>query len=198
MIRNRLSLLMTERGLSASKVGNDTKIAKSTLSKISNNNSSKIDYSTINTLCNYLKITPADFFEYSPFDASFYCDRGDLIEPHTSLSFNLTAFINFTKYGDKYESIEFNGFSQDMGHFTNGINDYKNFFEVYLNPIDDTSNYLNELSITFQTQIKEDFSQFVKAYLETQWEKDGNKPAEYDVFISLDKIKPEKPANSKN
>ncbi|USJ20212.1 helix-turn-helix domain-containing protein [Lactococcus formosensis] len=68
MIINKLNVLLAERYIRASKLAKDTGIAQSTISKIVNNSTSQIDYSTLNTICNYLKITPGEFFEYSPWN----------------------------------------------------------------------------------------------------------------------------------
>lgn len=196
MIRNRLSLLMTERGLSASRVGNDTGIAKSTLSKITNNNSSKIDYSTINTLCNYLKITPADFFEYSPLDASFYFELGNLTTTDEQrshgepLEFTTNGFINFTKYGDKFGSIEFNGSLMDYGIVEHANNNDIFLLGIFLNPISDTSKYFDDLSISLQAQIKSDFSKFIEKKLNKEWKQDSDNKIRYEIAISFDADKP--------
>lgn len=67
MIINKLNLLLAERFIKASKLAKDTGIAQSTISKIVNNATSQIDYSTLDKICLYLKITPSDFFEYAPY-----------------------------------------------------------------------------------------------------------------------------------
>lgn len=64
MIENRLRVIAAERYLTARKISKDTGIAESTLSKMMNNKSTMISYSALNALCNYLKITPNDFFEH--------------------------------------------------------------------------------------------------------------------------------------
>ncbi|MFK5241634.1 helix-turn-helix domain-containing protein, partial [Lactococcus lactis] len=57
MIINKLNLLLAERFIKASKLAKDTGIAQSTISKIVNNATSQIDYSTLDKICLYLKIT---------------------------------------------------------------------------------------------------------------------------------------------
>lgn len=90
MIRNNLSLLLTERSLKAVDVSKDTKIAQSTLSKISNNSTEKIDYSTINTLCTYLSIEPKDFFTFIPLDILINLKNIDLRTKPLVLKENIT------------------------------------------------------------------------------------------------------------
>lgn len=73
MIRNRLGILMAERGIKISDVYEATKISRSTLTSISQNESKMIQLETIDSLCNYFGITPNDFFDYSPFILKFDC-----------------------------------------------------------------------------------------------------------------------------
>lgn len=197
MIRNQLSTLLAERSLTASKLANDTGIAKSTLSKITTNSSGKIDYSTINTLCNYLKVTPADFFEYSPLDASFYFELGDITTTNEELSHGepleiiANGFINFTKYGDKFGSVEFKGSFMDYGVIDRDAkgNDVL-LHGVFLNPVSATTKYFDNLSISLQTQIKNDYSKFIEKKLTKEWKKDNRDPVKYEIAISFDADKP--------
>lgn len=99
MLRNNLSSIMAAKKIIATKVAKDTGIARSTISKISNNSTEKIEYSTINTLCRYLGVTPSDFFHYVPIDFEFNFDL--------SQDF---SFIDYSTYdGSGYEiTFEFN------------------------------------------------------------------------------------------
>lgn len=69
---------MAQRNLKATRIATDTGIARSTLSSITNNSSKMIQLETVNTLCQYLEITPNDFFDFMPFDLSFSVDTSDL------------------------------------------------------------------------------------------------------------------------
>ena len=68
MIRYNLNKLLGERNLKISKVFVDTGISRSTLTKIVNNQSSMVQTETIDKLCQYLKVSPSDFFEYIPIE----------------------------------------------------------------------------------------------------------------------------------
>jgi DNA-binding Xre family transcriptional regulator len=68
MIRCNLSLLLAERNLKITKVTNDTGISRTTLTSLASNHAQGIQFGTINTLCNYLFVTPDQFFSYVPFD----------------------------------------------------------------------------------------------------------------------------------
>lgn len=71
MIRNNLSTLLAERALKITKVANDTGISRNTITSTAQNDGKMIQLETINTLCQYLQITPKDFFEFIPFDLDF-------------------------------------------------------------------------------------------------------------------------------
>ena len=67
MIKSNLAVLMAERGLKIADVYNDTGISKTTLMALSENKGKGIQFETIDKLCNYLNVSPQDFFIYSPF-----------------------------------------------------------------------------------------------------------------------------------
>lgn len=64
MIKFNLKVLMSERNLTALKLSNETGISRITISNILNNKGQGIHLETINTLCNYLRVTPAELFIY--------------------------------------------------------------------------------------------------------------------------------------
>lgn len=68
MIRCNLSILLAERNLKITRVSNDTGISRTTLTSLSNNYSQGIQFDTINTLCNYLKVNPEQLISYIPID----------------------------------------------------------------------------------------------------------------------------------
>lgn len=70
MIRCNLSILLAERNLKISRVSNDTGLSRTTLTSLANNYSQGIQFDTINTLCNYLKVSPEKLISYIPVDIS--------------------------------------------------------------------------------------------------------------------------------
>ena len=70
MLANRLSVLLAERQLTIKKVVNDLGISRSSISNIVNNPQANIATDTIDKICNYLEVTPNDFFAYSPYNIS--------------------------------------------------------------------------------------------------------------------------------
>ncbi len=99
MLINRLAILLAERSLSGSRLAVDTGIAQSTISKITSNKSKQVDYATVNTICNNLKITPSDFFEYSPIDYEISCIKDE--------DNSILIFIKVSKYDSKICTLEF-------------------------------------------------------------------------------------------
>lgn len=66
MIVNRLPLLLAEKRLKVADAVRKTGISKTTLHKIYNDQSTRIDFDTIDKLCEYLDVKVGDIFEYVP------------------------------------------------------------------------------------------------------------------------------------
>jgi len=139
MIINRLSILLAERGLSGAKFAISTKIAQSTISKITTQKSKQIDYKTLNTICNDLAIEPKDFFEYSPYDFEF---------SHTKEENQNFIFVSTTKHGEKNNIYEYKlDYSLACDHDL--LKNYK------FNDIIDYRLEINEIYITYDLTLKE-------------------------------------------
>ncbi|MDK8176496.1 helix-turn-helix transcriptional regulator [Staphylococcus simulans] len=67
MIQSRLSVLMAERGLKIADLYEETGISKTTLMAIAENTGKGVQFDTVDKLCNFLGVTPCDFFDYSPY-----------------------------------------------------------------------------------------------------------------------------------
>lgn len=65
-IRNNLAVLLAERNLSITQLAQKVEISRNTITSIYYNRNKMIQMATIDTLCQYLKITPAEFFVYDP------------------------------------------------------------------------------------------------------------------------------------
>lgn len=75
MIRNKLASILADRGIKISRAAMELpNISRNTITNTASNNGKMIQLETIDTLCQYLDITPADFFEYLPFDLEFHTD----------------------------------------------------------------------------------------------------------------------------
>lgn len=97
MIINRLSILLAERNIRANRLAVETGIAQSTLTRITNNRSSQIDYDTLNKICIFFRITPDEFFDYTPFD--FKVSLSVLDE-------DFSIFINIYRFSERYDTLE--------------------------------------------------------------------------------------------
>ncbi|WP_291650110.1 helix-turn-helix transcriptional regulator [Clostridium sp.] len=77
MIRCNLSILLAERNLRITKVSKDTGISRTTLTSLSSNKAQGIQFDTINTLCNYLKVGPELLISHIPIDIKIVSARID-------------------------------------------------------------------------------------------------------------------------
>lgn len=108
MLRNNLAKLMIDRGISATQLFNDTGIARSTISKISNNNTDKISLQTIDKICNYLEVSPNDFFDFLDYEVKIHCGFNDFDSVASvkekykdSASFEESAWLSISFYRGK-------------------------------------------------------------------------------------------------
>ena len=62
MILCNLSVLMAERGLKIADVYEKTGISKTTLMALSENKGKGVQFETVDKLCNFFEVTPAEFF----------------------------------------------------------------------------------------------------------------------------------------
>ncbi|VIY00919.1 transcriptional regulator [Streptococcus pneumoniae] len=65
MLKNNLLIVFAEKKTNASKVSNETGIAESTISNLTNNKTD-VKLSTLIKLCNALKARLSDLIEFSP------------------------------------------------------------------------------------------------------------------------------------
>lgn len=165
MLRNTLSLILVERQLRITRVSNDTGISRTTLTALSQNSNKMIQMETINTLCNYLKLSPSDLFEYVPFDFS-YSAGIDKEFPQTDNSYSeyeLSGFINIKDRNGKKNTISFAGnclFAPFAGHTGNPL------VSVEMKPRESKEEavlkqYVNKLSVSFLTDVKQQFSSVI-------------------------------------
>lgn len=87
MLIPNLSVLLAERRLTLSKVSSDTGLSRTTLTALAGRAARGVQFDTLNTLCQYLKVTPNDLFIYRPFDLSVACEG---LPDTASAAFTLT------------------------------------------------------------------------------------------------------------
>lgn len=168
MIRTRLAQLMLERNVKAYHLANETGIARSTISRISNNKSEKLDLESINKLCSYLRCTPADFFEYTPYDFSYSAGyEGKLTpqDPANNILYNENAFliINVHQQLNKIASIEFNG-TIEYAQVYEEVEDISYSLDFSSEEDEEKwDKYIGSLPIILQTEIKEEIDKFLQS-----------------------------------
>ncbi|MBE7388204.1 helix-turn-helix domain-containing protein [Ligilactobacillus salivarius] len=187
MIRYNLNKLLGERNLKISKVFVDTGISRSTLTKIVNNQSSMVQTETIDKLCQYLKVSPSEFFEYIPIE----------IDVNTFLNeFNGFAELGLDliiKIKDTFHNIE--------KEFVYTINENKKGEDNIFVSNEWYSNNLNQSIKVLEINFPVDFKDFVTEITNNNYGfsndvyekiKDNIKETiknETDVFSKVDEIK---------
>lgn len=217
MIRNRLKELMVERGLKASRVANDIKsLSRNTINSTANNNGKMIQLETINLLCQYLGVTPAEFFEYLPFDVSVVVNSDN----ETKSNFNLNDEIVVDPfYLNLYISKESNNQSAGMIRKTFELSiisekpikfhlddrdnclhpNITNFTVVLGNPPVDNENeqqinefgnfWNNELTPGFQDSIRTQISEAITSYFNKEVAPTTTQWIAWDAFPFLLKLR---------
>ncbi len=66
MISCNLPVLLAERRLRVADLVRMTDISKSTLHRIYNDDTTRIEFDTLSKLCNVLEVTPGDILKYIP------------------------------------------------------------------------------------------------------------------------------------
>lgn len=69
MIKCKLPLLLAEKRLKVADAVRETGISKTTLHKIYNEQSTRIEFETIDKLCAFLEVTVDELFEHIPNEA---------------------------------------------------------------------------------------------------------------------------------
>lgn len=125
MIRNRLSELLSERGLKISRVAKEARIARSSLTSMVQNDSEMIRYDAIDKLCKLLNVTPNEFFEYSPIIIEYSFDdypevnyelQRDVDDKLVLKHFEFDFLVDVEDSSDKKRfdlEIQFTGFTED-------------------------------------------------------------------------------------
>lgn len=152
MIINNLAKIMRLKNIKASRMFVETKISRSTISGLSKNSTKMIQIETINTLCNYLGITPNEFFSYTPYNfematilesGMFYCSKLD------ERSYNLFSHPENTVKGSLYITV-YNRDTKsevfDLDFNSNILKDYPGVINTELLKTDDFNRFKNFIS----------------------------------------------------
>ncbi|TPR40433.1 helix-turn-helix domain-containing protein [Apilactobacillus micheneri] len=115
MIKNRLSKILSEKNLTISRVANDIPdLSRNTINSIANNKTKMIQMNTVNQLCQYLEVTPNDFFMFIP-DYNALNNSDDALDSflyactHHDKSFAesmLVDVVNYCSYEDAHDALD--------------------------------------------------------------------------------------------
>ena len=120
MIKSNLKVKLAENNIRISKIANDTGISRTTLTALSEGHTKGIQFDTLNKICRYLKIEPADLFVYSPIDiipkiqtfslsnVDSYYDSDDEKWYIANADISTTLFLNVETDNNKF-SVEWSG-----------------------------------------------------------------------------------------
>lgn len=118
MIRNNLSILLSERGMKNTALSIKTGISKNTISSLTQNDGKMIQLETINKICQVLDVDPGEFFSYIPFDfeiifsfndfeAGVIIDESYSISEFTISEIDFDLFIRVSKGNEEINFFEF-------------------------------------------------------------------------------------------
>jgi len=68
MTKSNLAVLLAQRGLKITKLSEATRISRTTLTALYYNKCLGVQFDTMDTLCNYLGVTPGDLFLFTPIE----------------------------------------------------------------------------------------------------------------------------------
>lgn len=168
MIRCNLAVLLAERNLKITKVSKDTGISRTTLTSLSNNYSQGIQFETINTLCNYLRIHPEQLISYIPIDIDLHFNSFEY--SYNELNFIIDLFIS--EKGKKY-NCSFPVVCYLDYDFDNKVDSFDICLELFIDDEDDDVklensiiiNSFKKLPITFLNDIKDKIIEEVIYYI---------------------------------
>lgn len=100
MLANRLKILLAERDLTIKKVIEETGISRNVLSNMINKPFSNVSNANIDRLCNFLEISPSDFWVYTPWLFRYFTRPGGDVEDD-NLVINSTAVMTIQAINGK-------------------------------------------------------------------------------------------------
>lgn len=100
MLANRLKILLAERDLTIKKVIEETGISRNVLSNMINKPFSNVSNANIDRLCNFLEISPSDFWVYTPWLFRYFTRPGGNVEDD-NLVINSTAVMTIQAINGK-------------------------------------------------------------------------------------------------
>lgn len=206
MIRNNLSILMSERGVKNSTLSLKTGISKNTISSTAQNDGKMIQLETVNKICQVLDVSPSEFFSYLPFDIRISSSLNGLdingekneknrINKIVASKLDIDLFIQVSEKNNITKTYEFECRQETEWE----LNDPFISAKVIISDSSDSEfvSFWNSISTPFQTDIKKEIqsdleltiidfmNEKVKKLCE-HYPLDSGKPEEMLDYFSLD------------
>lgn len=197
MIKNRLAELLAQRQLKITKVAKDTGISRNTITATAQNDGTMIKLETIDILCNYLGVTPSEFFEFIPvlFDINVMTTNLEL-DYHRDSAYTLVGFDAVTYTSDIFLDITYHGkkteFSLECQASLAKSNIHEVIFDIHFTSQQELEMFQNLSakinSYMFSSKIAKTLSESLLKDFETQfmdYEDDALSEAEREMFLSF-------------
>lgn len=166
MIANKFSVLMAERQLSILDVHKGTKISRSTLTNLVNGKTPSA--ATLDKLCLFFHVTPADFYVYSPYELTFSTSEG-------SLDGQYRLFTNVLHYQDEdLLSTDF------FIHELDGENS-----EVTFSNTESLLELFNSIDIIFHNEIKTKIADEVEKIISQSRNIEESKDGQFEIIYKM-------------
>ena len=166
MIANKFSVLMAERQLSILDVHKGTGISRSTLTNLVNGRTPSA--ATLDKLCLFFHVTPADFYVYSPYELTFTAT-----ETHMDGEYKL--FTNVLHYQDE-TLISTDFFIREVDE-THNVVDFSNSEKLL--------DLFNKIDIIFHNDIKQQISDEVERMIMMNHNIEEKSSGDYEIVYRM-------------
>ncbi|EAC4840301.1 helix-turn-helix transcriptional regulator [Listeria monocytogenes] len=184
MILNNLAVLLAERNMKISELSTETGLSRSTLTTLSNNDSSGIQSETLDKICVALEVSPGDFFSFYP--ATFGIDIEEF-EYDDENDDEPIYLANLRIWLDKNWMVEYSRIDCSVNlQYTSDATFHANFYEISeqensaeydnFNKIEmpdrhfiEFSNLINTLPTVFKYSILNDIYQTIAKNVFSRW-----------------------------
>lgn len=158
MLANRLKILLAERDLSIKEIIQKTGISRNVLSNMINKPYTNVSTTNLDKLCNFLEITPEDFFDYYPLRISYAHIPSKLKDKDVMLlAMTTTSGTVINKFSLVLEADNNNVKSKSEG--------YNLLINVWYNPEEMFYKIYSEVTPFFKHQIEKEIIRAAKQYL---------------------------------
>ncbi|WEA41802.1 helix-turn-helix domain-containing protein [Lysinibacillus fusiformis] len=161
MIKCNLAVLLAERNIKISELSKRTGISRTTITALNQNQSKGIQFDTLDTLCNFLKIKPNDLFIQEPLEYDFKVieikPNDSLNAAHNHFELSISAEIQH-----KNELI-----NMTFECTVKSLVEQNEVIQIFLSPTypNEIQHLFNSIPITFKVSIEQELLEVIKAAL---------------------------------